>query len=87
MSEELKYSFDILNINQKRNEISNELLTIYELIKTFEINNEIQPITTIKNYDPFKDKDLTEAEILTYFYEDIYNIQQELITLLKVLNK
>ena len=30
-------------------------------------------------------KDLTESEILTFFYEDIYNIQQEMISLLSSL--
>ena len=44
----------------------------------------IMPITRVKNYDTNNDKDLNEAEILTFFYEDIYNIQQELITLLSI---
>ena len=86
MSEELKNKFDILDINNKRNQISNEIMIIYELIKKIENRNNIKPITTIKNYDRYIDKNLTEAEILTFFYEDIYNIEQELITLL-ALNK
>ncbi len=85
MSEELKQAFDILDINTKRNQISDELLIIYELIKKFENIKNITPITKVKNYDSNKDKNLTESEILTFFYEDIYNIQQELISLLSSL--
>lgn len=85
MSEELKHAFDILDINTKRNQISDELLIIYELIKKFENIKNITPITNVKNYDSSKDKNLTESEILTFFYEDIYNIQQELLSLLSSL--
>ena len=85
MSEEMKLAFDKLDINTKRNQISDELLIIYELIKKFENAKNINPITQVKNYDIIKDSDLTESEILTFFYEDIYNIQQELISLLSSL--
>lgn len=85
MSEELKESFDLLNINTKRNQISNELLIIYELIKKFESTKNISPITKIKNYDITKNASLSESEMLTFLYEDIYNIQQELISLLSSL--
>lgn len=33
MSEEMKNAFDVLDINTKRNQLSDELLIIYELIK------------------------------------------------------
>ena len=83
MSEDHIINFDKLDINTKR--ISNELIIIYELIKKYEERKGITPVTKIKNYDINIDKDLNEAEMLTYFYEDIYNIQQELITLLSVI--
>ena len=82
MSQELLNSFDMLDINTKRNQISDELIIIHELIKKYEEIKNITPITKVKNYDTTNDKDLSEAEMLTFFYEDIYNIQQELITLL-----
>ena len=37
MSEEMKSNFDILDINTKRNQISDELLIIGELIKKFQL--------------------------------------------------
>lgn len=82
MSEDHIINFDKLDINTKRNQISDELIITHELIKKYEEKNGITPITKIKNYDTNNDNNLNEAEILTFFYEDIYNIQQELITLL-----
>lgn len=82
MGNDLLNKFDVLDINTKRNQISDELIIIYELIKKYEELNGIEPITKVKNYDTINDSNLKESEILTFFYEDIYNIQQELITLL-----
>ena len=87
MSEEMKNAYRKLDINNKRNQLSNELLIIFELIKRYENDKGISPITQVKNYDIAKDSNLNEDEILTFFYEDIYNIQQELITLLNVVER
>ena len=87
MSNELLNSFDVLDINTKRNQISDELIIIHELIKKYEEMKHITPITKVKNYDTNSDSDMIEAEMLTFLYEDIYNIQQELITLLNSLER
>lgn len=87
MSTELLNSFDVLDVNTKRNQISDELIIIHELIKKYEEMKNITPITKVKNYDTNNDRDMTEAEMLTFLYEDIYNIQQELITLLNSLER
>ena len=81
MSQELKEAFDKLDINDKRNQLSNELIIIFELIKKFENAKGIKPITQVKNYNTINDKNLSEDELLTFFYEDVYNIQQEIISL------
>lgn len=86
MSEEHLLSFDKLDINTKRNQVSNELLIIKELIDNFKNINEIEGMLNVKNYDQNKDFSMTESEMLTFFYEDIYNIEQELITLLTFVN-
>lgn len=86
MSDEMKNAFDVLDINTKRNQLSDELLIIYELIKKFQNSRGIMPILHIKNYDTVTDKSLSESEVLTFFYEDVYNIQQELITLLNLID-
>lgn len=87
MSVEMLNSFDVLDINTKRNQISYELMIIHKLITEYENVNGIKSITKVKNYDSNNDKDMTEAEMLTFLYEDIYNIEQELITLLSALKK
>lgn len=84
MSEEMKKAYTQLDINDKRNQLSDELLIIFKLIKRYENAKGINPIIQIKNYDVAKDKNLNEDEMLTFFYEDVYNIQQELITLLSI---
>ena len=87
MSEEMKNAYSMLDINNKRNQLSDELLIIFELIKRYENAKGINPVTQVKNYDTVNDKNLNEDEILTFFYEDVYNIQQELITLLNVVER
>lgn len=87
MSNEMKNAFDILDVNTKRNQISDELIIIYELIKKFELLKGTSPITKVKNYDTVNDKMLSESEMLTFFYEDIYNIQQELITMFNLIER
>ncbi len=87
MSEEMKNAYSMLDISNKRNQLSRELLIIFELIKRYENAKGINPITQVKNYDTKNDKNLNEDEILTFFYEDVYNIQQELITLLNIVER
>ena len=86
ISEEHILNFDKLDINKKRNQISGELVIIHELIKKSEERIGLTPITKVKNYDTVKNSNLRESEILTFFYEDIYNIQQELITMLSAID-
>lgn len=85
MNTKIIENFDVLDVNTKRNQISNELMIIGELIKNYEMKYSISPFLNVKNYDQTNDKELDESQILTFFYEDIYNIQQELITLLNVI--
>lgn len=85
MNTKIIENFDVLDVNTKRNQISNELMIIGELIKNYEMKYNISTLLNVKNYDQTNDKELDESQILTFFYEDIYNIQQELITLLNVI--
>lgn len=85
MNTKIIENFDVLDVNTKRNQISNELMIVGELIKNYEMKYNVSTLLNVKNYDQTNDKKLDESQILTFFYEDIYNIQQELITLLNVI--
>ncbi len=82
MKEELKQAFSNLPISEKRNQISNELMIIAELIKNQEDILKIPSVLKVKNYDT--NSSLSESEMLDFLYEDIYNIQKELITLFSI---
>lgn len=89
MNEKFKLAYDKLDLNNKRNEFSNELLTIGELLKSIEVilGLNLEDIDVdIKNYDLKKDKKLNENEILSFFYEDIYAIRKEVTTILYLIS-
>ena len=71
MTEGFKKAFSNLSVDEKRNQISNELLMISELIK-------LPSVLSVKKYA--SNSNMTESEMLDFLYEDIYNIQKELIT-------
>ena len=80
--EEMMLLYSKLDINDKRNEFSSLLektnQLIDELLKMEQIENDIK----IKNYDSSKNSNLTEDEVFTFFYEDLWNIKNRLLTLL-----
>ena len=84
MTEEFKMAFSHLSIDEKRNQISNELVLISELIKLREYSLKIPSILSVKNY--VSNSNMSESEMLDFLYEDIYNIQKELITIFSVDN-
>lgn len=86
MNEAFKSAFEKLSIDDKRNQISDELILISELIKNIEYKLGVSSILNVKNYDINKQSSLSESEMLSFIYEDVYNIQRELITVLSAIN-
>ena len=82
MTEEFKQAFSNLSVDEKRNRISNELIIIAELIKLKEETLKLPSVLSVKNYE--SNSPMSESEMLDFLYEDIYNIQKELMTLLTV---
>lgn len=82
MTEEFKQAFSNLSVDEKRNRISNELIIIAELIKLKEEALKLPSVLSVKNYE--SNNPMSESEMLDFLYEDIYNIQKELMTLLTV---
>jgi len=82
--EELKSAFSKLSIQEKYNQINNELIIIGELIKMQEKSLNVPTLLSIKNYKTLNENEIQESEMLDFLYEDIYNIQKELMTLFSV---
>ena len=80
--EEMMLLYSQLDINEKRNEFSSLLEKTNELIGELLKMDDIQNDMKIKNYNAVDDQTLNEHEIFTFFYEDLWNIKNRLLTLL-----
>jgi len=80
--EDMMLLYSKLDINDKRNEFSSLLKKTNELISEILKMNQIYNNTQIKNYDTNKNNNLTEDEMFTFFYEDLWNIKNRLLALL-----
>lgn len=80
ISIKLQKSFNDLELEDKKNKISDELLFIGELIKKLESYYGIEPNFKIKNYDI--NSKLSEEETLSFLYDDIFEIQKQLLTII-----
>ena len=87
MNKELVDAYLLLDTNNKRDKLNREILVIGEMINKIEhklgFTNEID----LYNYNPNTDKNITEDIFLSSTYQDIFNIERELITILKLLNE
>jgi len=79
MSEELIKAYDKLEIEDKRNQLSSELMIIGEMLRTLSKYFNIDTDLIIKNYD--SSDEMSESETLTFLYGDIYNIKREILPL------
>lgn len=79
MTDKFKKAFSNLSVDEKRNQISNELIIIAELIKLKEQDLRLPSVLSVKDY--VSNSNISESEMLDFLYEDIYNIQKELITI------
>ncbi len=82
MTDKFKKAFSNLSVDEKRNQISNELIIIAELIKLKEQDLRLPSVLSVKDY--VSNSNISESEMLDFLYEDIYNIQKELITIFSI---
>lgn len=85
-NENLITLFKDLDIDDKRNEYSNLLIKMNDILTVMlkELGNEEN--ITVKNFDKNKHNVLDENEMLAFFYEDLWTIKNKLL-LLYSLNK
>jgi len=84
ISIELKNAYNNLDLDDKKNKLSDELLMIEELLKTIENIYGLTPSFKIKNYE--SGSTMNEDEFLTFIYEDIFEIQKQLILITDKIN-
>lgn len=84
MSEEMITYYKQLNTNEKRNELSNLLIKLDQLINQLMIqdNINIEELKSVKNYDIIKQSLETEDDMLLFFYDDIWNLKSKVLALL-----
>ena len=85
MDQEFKESFSKLDLEDKKNFLSNELIVIGELINMIEKQLKISyRQVVVKNYDLAHPLD--ENKTLDFFYEDIYVLEREVLNILSKIN-
>lgn len=84
ISLELKKAYNNLDIDIKKNKLNAELLVIAELLKAIESTYGLVPNFKIKNYE--LGSTMSEEEFLSFLYEDIFEIQKQLILITDRIN-
>jgi hypothetical protein len=80
ISPKLKDAFNELDINDKRDAISNELIIIAEMIKKIKSYYGMENGFEIKNYDI--DTEMSESDMLTFIYEDVFELERQIMLIL-----
>ena len=84
ISLKLKEAYDNLDLDDKRNKLSNELLVMEGILKNIQNRNGLVSNFEVKNYE--SGSNMTEDEFLSFIYEDIFEIQTQLILLADKIN-
>lgn len=87
MNEELIKSYMKLDTNNKRDKLNRELLVIGELLKKIEWDMGLDNEVDIYNYNVSSDNKMSEDEFLVSTYQDIFNVERELLTISKILKE
>ena len=80
MSTNLKETFKELDVNDKKNVISRDLILIGEFVKKMKEHYGLDADFDIKNYDV--NTEMSEDDYLLFIYEDIFEIEKQLISVL-----
>lgn len=83
MDNALKEAFSKLSINDKRNELNNEMEIAFRMLKDIKsvINAPGDETDQIRNYHMVHDANMTESEMLDQLYIDFHVIQKNILDL------
>ena len=84
ISLKLKEAYNNLDLDDKRNKLSDELLVMGELLKNIQNKCGIVPNFKIKNYE--SGLNINEEEFLSFIYDDLFEIQKQLILITDKIN-
>ncbi|MBR6821218.1 MAG: hypothetical protein IKM55_03250 [Bacilli bacterium] len=78
-----------LDVNTQREELSSLLIKIDMLLNGAVQHEELKDITNVKNYNCSDEQNInmTESEMLTFIYEDLWNIKNKILLILSEHNK
>ena len=81
MRQEFVEAFEALSLDDKRNQLNNEMESAYKMLQVIKqtINCPVERDEQIRNYHMAEDADLTEEEMLDCLYFDFYVIQRNII--------
>ncbi len=86
MNESFVNSYYDLDLEDKRKKFSKELNNVGKLLEQIEYKLGLDNVIDIGKYDE-ENKQLSEDEMLVYFYQDIFNIGRELKLIDAIVNE
>ena len=84
ISLKLKEAYNNLDLDDKRNKFSDELLVTGELLKNIQNKCGLISNFKIKNYE--SGSNMTEEDFLSFIYDDLFEIQKQLILITDKIN-
>ena len=84
ISLKLKEAYNNLDLDDKRNKLSNELLVMEELLKNIQNKCGLVSNFKIKNYE--SGSNINEEEFLSFIYDDLFEIEKQLILITDKIN-
>ena len=89
MNKDMMDLYKKLDVNTQREELSSLLIKIDMLLTGAIQHEELKDITNVKNYNCSDEQNInmTESEMLTFIYEDLWNIKNKILLILSEHNK
>lgn len=87
MEENMMDLYKQLSLANQRNEFSSLLMKMDDLLNFLIAKKNLQDATKVKNYDVNIGSNLSESDMLAFFYEDIWNLKNKILMLLAIDNQ
>ena len=81
MEENMMDLYKQLSLPNQRNEFSSLLMKMDNLLNVLITQKNLQNSDNVKNYDVNIGSNLSEGDMLAFFYEDIWNLKNKILML------